>query len=306
MNRISFDKFAKYSLVVLVFNLAVILWGAYVRATGSGAGCGSHWPDCRGEIIPANPQIETLIEFTHRLSSGVAFVLVLIMVVIAWKIYPKGNPVRVGSGLSMFFMITEALVGATLVRFQWVAYDVSLGRVITISIHLINTLLLLASITLTIWWASVGKKIIVQGHKLAAIALILAILSMLIIGVTGAITALGDTLFPAESLAEGIQQDFSPTAHFLLRLRVWHPVIAIISGLYIIFIAFMLNRPEDDKLMRFFSTALVGLIVVQLVAGFINLLLLAPIPMQLVHLLLADLVWILLILFTLTKLSLWV
>jgi heme A synthase len=300
MDQMPLNKFAKYSWGVLIFNIGVILWGAFVRATGSGAGCGSHWPDCGGEIIPREPQIETLIEFTHRLSSGLAFLLVLIMFIWAWRIYPKGSHVRLGSAFSMFFIVTEALVGAALVKFQWVAQDVSIGRVISISVHLINTLLLLASITLTAWWASGGKKPSLQRISISGIGLILAILLIIILGVSGAITALGDTLFPAASLAEGIQQDFSPAAHFLLRLRVYHPIIAILSGLYILFITYWIRTPQDSRTKQFFSFSLIGLIVIQLAAGLINLLLLAPIPMQLIHLLLADMVWIALILLTST------
>jgi heme A synthase len=296
-------RFAWFSWGVLIFNLGVILWGAFVRATGSGAGCGSHWPDCGGEIIPRAPQIETLIEYIHRVTSGMAFILVFIMFVVAWWYYPKGNLVRMGSGFSMFFMVIEALVGAALVKFEWVASDVSVGRVISISIHLINTFLLLASITLTAWWASRGARPNLREHKASAIGLALAILSIMMLGVSGAITALGDTVFPAESLADGIRQDFSSTAHFILRLRVWHPVIAIVSGLYIFYIILNMKTKDTQKFVGFFARSLAGLIMIQLAAGLINLLLLAPIPMQLIHLLLADLIWIALILLTSTTLS---
>lgn len=298
IRQLGLNKFAKFSWSVLLFNLGIILWGAFVRATGSGAGCGSHWPNCRGELIPRDPEIETIIEYLHRFSSGLAFVLVLIMVIWALRIYPKGNPVRIGAGLSIFFIITEALVGAALVKFQWVAQDVSIGRVISISIHLINTLFLLAALALTAWWASGGEKPSMNKPKTITIGLSLAILSLVILGVSGAITALGDTLFPANSLAEGLQQDFSPTAHFLLRLRVWHPVIAIFSSLYILFSAYMIVKVHHQVSLRPYAAALAGLILMQLVIGLLNLFLLAPIPMQLIHLLFADLVWISLILFT--------
>ncbi len=47
--------FSRYAWGVLLWNVLVALWGAYVRATGSGAGCGSHWPTCNGEILPRAP-----------------------------------------------------------------------------------------------------------------------------------------------------------------------------------------------------------------------------------------------------------
>jgi heme A synthase len=93
----------------------VILWGAFVRATGSGAGCGSHWPLCNGELVPRAPQVETVIEFIHRATSGLAFLLVLGLFVLAWRVYPKGDLVRRAAALSFLFIVTEALVGAGLV-----------------------------------------------------------------------------------------------------------------------------------------------------------------------------------------------
>ena len=159
-------RFAKYAWFVLIFNLGVILWGAYVRATGSGAGCGSHWPLCNGEVIPRSDQIETLVEFTHRLSSGVAFLLVAGMLVWAWRIYPKGHRVRRGAIFSMFFMITEALVGAGLVLFELVAEDTSTARALSISVHLVNTFVLLACITLTAWWATGGNAVKINWANL--------------------------------------------------------------------------------------------------------------------------------------------
>jgi len=289
------NRFAKYAWGVLAFNIGVILWGAYVRATGSGAGCGSHWPLCNGEVIPIEPQIETVIEFTHRLTSAAALLLVIGMFVWARRAYPQGRIVRVGASLSLFFIITEALVGAGLVLFQWVALNDSLERVISMAVHLVNTFLLLAALTLTAWWASGGRPLRLNGSG-QAWAFGLAYLAVMILGVTGAITALGDTLFPASSLQEGVIQDFSAASHFLIRLRVWHPLIAIISGTYILILSGLTALFRPQALVKRFTMILIGLFMAQLIAGLVNLVLLAPIPMQIIHLLLADLVWIALVL----------
>jgi heme A synthase len=288
--------FSNYAWAVLAFNILVILWGAFVRATGSGAGCGSHWPTCQGSVVPRAPQVETVIEFTHRLTSGLAFILVVILLVWAWRSHPKGHPVRLGAGLSMFFIITEALVGAGLVLFGWTADNQSIGRVISISVHLVNTFLLLAALTLTAWWASGGERVVLRGQGLSVWLFALAFLGVMVLGVSGAITALGDTLFPAGSLSEGIAQDFAPTAHFLVRLRVWHPLIAILNGLYVVFLGGLIYLFRATPHIQRLALALIGLFVAQLVAGMINLGLLAPVWMQSVHLLLADLVWIALVL----------
>ncbi|MGD9093923.1 MAG: COX15/CtaA family protein, partial [Anaerolineales bacterium] len=200
------NRYAKYAWIVLIYNILVILWGAYVRATGSGAGCGSHWPLCNGEVLPRTTQIETMIEFGHRLTSGLAFILVLILFLWALRAYPRGNNVRLAAIFSMVFITTEALVGAGLVLFEWVAYDASVGRAISIVVHLINTFLLLASLSLTAWWASGGKAVRIKGAGVLLWTLLLGLLGTMVIGASGALTALGDTLFPVTSLAEGIQQ----------------------------------------------------------------------------------------------------
>ena len=293
-----FDRLAKYSWSVLGYNLVVILWGAYVRASGSGAGCGRHWPLCNGEVIPLTPQIETLIEFTHRLMSGLALVLVLGLFLWAQRNYPKDHSVRLGANLSLLFIFTEALVGAGLVLFQWVAGDASVGRAVAMAVHLVNSFMLLACLALVAWWASGGKQLWFGGRGISLVGFGIGLLGVVAIGTSGAITALGDTLFPAGSLTQGIQQDFAPGVHFLIRLRVWHPLLAVMVGFYIIFLAGVTGFSYPDSITRRFAKLLIGLFLVQLAAGMTNLLLLAPIWLQIVHLLLADLVWIVLVLFS--------
>jgi heme A synthase len=293
---VKIGSFAKYAWGVLAFNLLVILWGAFVRATGSGAGCGSHWPLCKGEVIPLSPQVETIIEFTHRISSGISLLLVIVLLVWAIRSYPKRHKVRLGATLSMVFIITEALIGAILELFSWVAKDASTGRVISVALHQTNTFFLLASLTLTAWWASGGTPVYMKGQGIALWALGVGLLGVLILGVSGAVNALGDTLFPVKSLAEGISQDFSPTAHFLIRLRVWHPIIAITVGMYLIFVSGLIGMFRSEPILRRFVGLLITLIFLQLTAGLVNVLLLAPVWMQLVHLFLADMVWISLVL----------
>jgi heme A synthase len=291
------NRFATYTWSVLIYNLAVILWGAYVRASGSGAGCGSHWPLCNGEVIPRAPQVATMIEFAHRLSSGLALLLVVIMLIWAFRAYPKGHLARLGASLSMFFMLTEALVGAGLVLFALVAKDTSTARALAISIHLMNTFLLLAALTLTAWWASGGRPVQFKNRGWPGWALGLAFLAMLILGASGAVTALGDTLFPASSLAEGWQQKFSPTAHFLVRLRLWHPLIAITVGAYAVIVIGFINTRLPDPLARQVGRIFTMLYFAQLASGALNVVLLAPIWLQLWHLLLSDVLWIILVLF---------
>lgn len=290
------SRFAKFAWAVLIWNVIVVLWGAFVRATGSGAGCGNHWPLCNGEVVPVAPQIETLIELSHRLTSGVALIGVLTLIIWAFRGFPKSHPVRWGAAASAFFILSESLVGAGLVIFGWVADDTSAERALVVSIHLFNTFLLLASLAVTAWWASDKRPIALRGHGWLVWALRAGLLGVLAIGITGAITALGDTLFPAPSLAEGLRQDMDPSQHFLIQLRIWHPLLSILVGVYLLFLTRVLRSQETDATVLKLSRLLAVLIVVQLGAGFVNVLLLAPVWMQIVHLLLADLVWLSLVL----------
>lgn len=290
------NRFAIYAWVVLIYLILVILWGAYVRATGSGAGCGSHWPLCNGVVIPRSPEFATFVEFTHRLMSGISLILILIMFYWALRLFPRTHLVRNGATFSLIFVFTEALVGAGLVLFEWVAGDTSSGRVIAMALHLVNTFLLLASISLTAWWASQGVNNFTETHKMIVFVFGLGLLGVLILGISGAVNALGDTLFPALSLADGFTQDFSPTAHFLLRLRLLHPVLAMLTGFYLILVGGLVSLFYEEPIIKRISIILIAFIILQLVIGLVNLVLLAPIGMQIVHLLLADLVWISLVL----------
>lgn len=285
-------KFAKFSWGVLAWTIVVILWGALVRATGSGAGCGSHWPTCNGEIIHQPQAVETLIELTHRATSGLALILVLVMLIWAFRAYPKGHILRKGAVATAFFILLEALLGAGLVLLKLVGDNDSVHRAIAVALHLLNTFLLLGVMTLTAWWASGGKSLNFKQKKLWPIWFLLGLAGVAIIGMTGAITALGDTLFPAQSLAEGLSQEADPNAHFLVRLRIVHPIVAILVGLYTLNLVRTLFGEFQSRQVRRFGLALGALILIQWAAGLINVILLAPVWMQLLHLFLADLVWI--------------
>ena len=291
-------RFAPFAWGVVIVSFLVIVWGAYVRASGSGAGCGSHWPLCNGTVLPRNPALETIVEFLHRATSGVALLLVIGLAVLARRTYPAGHVVRRAAWASLFFMVTEALVGAGLVLLELVAHNDSIARAVYLGVHLVNTFLLLAALTLTAWWGS-GRPAPVRPVDWRRLApLLLTLGGLLLVGVTGAVTALGDTLFPAGSLAEGMRQDTSPTAHILLRLRVLHPILAITVGTVLLVLSVRGTLRETSPATSLVGRFAAGLVLTQVAAGVLNLLLLAPIWMQLVHLFLADLVWLSAVLLT--------
>ncbi|MCX8061674.1 MAG: COX15/CtaA family protein [Anaerolineales bacterium] len=296
-------RFSAIASGVLVLNILVILWGAVVRATGSGAGCGSHWPLCNGEVVPLQPAVETFIEFTHRLSSGLAFLGVVGLVVLARGIFPKKSPVRRFVFLSLVFIIIESLIGAGLVLFELVGANASPTRATVVSVHLLNTLILLAFLALT-WWRSLfprEENIGVIQNFPSKVGLFVFLVFILLIGVSGAIAALGNTLFPSSSFIEGVQKDFDPTSNFLIRLRVFHPVFAISGAVLVLMLIYRAVEGDRRQLVRYMGWAVIGLGVLQMVAGFITLILLAPVWMQILHLLFADLLWIAFVIFIDTK-----
>jgi heme A synthase len=292
-------RFARFSVGVLAWSLAVILWGAFVRATGSGAGCGDHWPKCDGEVVPRLASTEQVIEFTHRATSGLALIAVAAMLVWAFLSFPRRHPVRLGAVLSMVLIVIEALIGAGLVLLRYVAMDQRIGRVYWMAAHLFNTFLLLAALTLTVWWAFGGRRVRLRGQGAAGAVLAVAVLATMAVGVTGAVTALGDTLFPKTELTLAV----APTAHFLERLRIVHPLLAIATGVYVAVAGVIVRRLRPGAATARLSRALVALFFVQLAAGTVNVVLLAPVWMQIVHLLLADAVWMALVLTTAAALA---
>ncbi len=295
-------RLARYAWAVLAYNILVILWGAYVRATGSGAGCGAHWPLCNGEILPRGGRVATLIEFSHRLTSGVALVAVVVLAVWTWRACRTGHPARTGAALSLLFMLTEAAVGAGLVLFQLVADNASFARAMFLAAHLLNTFTLLACLTATAWWASGGAPLQPGGRPGRAAALVLLAAGVLLAGTSGAVAALGDTLFPAASLSDALWADLSVSSHLLIRLRVLHPIFAVAAALALVAAAPRIAAGSGATAGRF-ARAVSLLAVLQVALGILNVFLLAPVWMQLLHLLVADAVWMTLVLLGLTALG---
>ncbi|WP_321476326.1 COX15/CtaA family protein [uncultured Paludibaculum sp.] len=280
-NRV--QAFVRLAWAMLGWNVFVVLWGAFVRASGSGAGCGSHWPLCNGEVMPPSPTMSTIIEFTHRLTSGVALIGVAALVVWSRKLFPKGHLARKAAWASLIFIIVEALLGAGLVLLAYVEKNASAGRALYLCAHLTNTLLLLGAIAWCGWSATHDRWSRLRVPALLWTAMGVALCA----SITGVVAALGDTIWPAVSLREGMRQEFSKEAPLLLQLRLVHPVIASASGAFLILAALL-------KFAGRTKSWLLGLTVVQLAAGGLNVVLLAPVWMQILHLALAVGVWIVL------------
>jgi heme A synthase len=286
------SAFPRYAWLTLAANVVVVLWGSIVRATGSGAGCGSHWPLCNGVVLPQAPRTATVIEFSHRLTSGIALLMVVGLLVWAFRAFPRGHATRKAALWAMAFMVGEAAVGAALVLFRLVADNPSMARAMFGATHLVNTFLLLAALTLTAHFASGGAPFRLRGQGTAGAGFAVALFALLLSGVSGATAALGDTLFPSRSLAAALQADLSPTAHLLIRLRLFHPGIAVAAGLLALYLAITVMQGPLAGAPRRFAVWTAGLVALQMALGGVNVLLLAPVWLQVVHLLGADLLWI--------------
>lgn len=276
------SRLARYAWFVLVFNVIVILVGALVRATGSGAGCGASWPTCQGEFVP-EMQGATAIEFSHRAVSGIALLLVFGLTIAVWRKVPRGQPARTGALLALVAIIGEALIGAAIVLAEWVAEDASVARAVSVPLHLVNTLFLLAALTLTAYWLSGGGKLDFKANPKVTRWVLVGGLALIFISASGAVTALADTLFPAEPFTPNLSSE----AHFLTRLRVVHPILAVAAAI----VAWWLAGTRQIRTSTS-SLAIPFLVGAMLLSGVLNIALGVPIWMQILHLALADGLWI--------------
>lgn len=274
----------------LIANTVVILQGAIVRITGSGAGCGSHWPTCNGSIVPLEPTLEAGIEFSHRLLSFGVLVLGAWLLARALRVRRERPGLATFASLSMVFLVIEALIGAATVLLGLTGDNTSLARGVWVASHLVNSLLLIGMLSATVTYTRddpPAYPLHLGRQGMLATVLGVGLVAALVLSFTGGIAAMGNTIFPSESLAEGLRADFDPASHPLIRLRILHPLIAVAVGTYL-FVGLGLSWwlkpvPQARRIVQ----ALLGVYLAQLVVGVFNLALLGPFVLQLLHLLMA-------------------
>lgn len=353
----------------LIYNVAVILWGAVVRITGAGAGCGDHWPLCDGQVVPLSYTAERVIEFSHRLSSGLSGVLAIVLFAAAfaapmrqaltradlsgrvrlsfvaglvcaalmvlgavtasgalilvgaglgllalvawltallalrglgWRDTFRRWPVVFGAALSFGLILLEGVVGGVQVLLGLTADSTDPARGLVQGIHLANTFALLGALLLTALWASGRPALWWTGRRAApgqarvwalwGLGLLLTLLT----GTAGAVTALGDLLFaPAPGTPlDTVRRDFSAAATVIENLRVLHPVLALASSGYLLWMAARLRQLRPAAQVDRWAGWLGVMIAAQVAVGFLNVALRAPDWMQLIHLLLACIMWL--------------
>lgn len=289
----------RFSWGVLAYFIAVILWGTLVRATGAGAGCGNHWPLCNGTVMQHSPRVDTMIEFTHRITSGLSFFSAVGLLVWTFAGTVRGHLARAAAVASVAFTLVEAVLGALLVKLGLTAQSMSPLRAPYLALHLTNTLLLLASLTLTAHLLSRRHGYLRRTIRMVApFNAFAGVLIVLIVGVTGSLAALGDTLFPATSLGAALAQDFSATSGWLVRWRWTHPTIAFFASIFLIWLLVRASRRTVHWDNRGLSALVLILLAAQYVLGVLDVVLLAPLWLQVAHLLGADALWAALVVLT--------
>jgi heme A synthase len=276
-------KLNSYSKLGLFLSIVSILAGAFVRATGSGDGCGATWPTCKGRIIPALTDTSELIEFSHRSVSGLLLVVTLI-IFSKTRRFQKGSLVKVVTNYLTFFVIFEAIIGAIIVLFEWVGLNSSLPRIVAVPIHLVNTFGLLGCYAIL-------YKIVEDDLKEIKLIFnrnfILISFLFLLSGATGSITALADVLFPSASFIEGFLEDFDKTSEALTRLRILHPIISSALSVVLYVYSTRINKKYgvNVKLLKTF-------VIVAVVLGVFNVISNIVLPLSILHLAIADFLWI--------------
>ncbi len=300
-------RVARLSAFVLVYTVGVILWGALVRITGSGAGCGQHWPTCHGEIVPPAPEIETIIEFTHRLTSGLCLLLIVAMFIAAsrtfegatgggwWRNTWHGHPARRLAFLSVVFVIIESLLGAGLVLLEYVGDDDSYARGVWMAVHLANTFCLVCVIFFTAWYAARPQPVRWRGRPGVSPWLAAALVAIVLVSMLGAVAALGQTLFPAPpemNVIEHVTRDVWAHTRYPMLVRGLHPVVSIAATFFVGWVALAAGDRIPTPRVKRAATWVIVALCAQVTIGVLNIGLGAPGWMQLVHLAMANLLWL--------------
>ncbi len=281
-----------WAWATLAFFVVVVLEGAVVRATSSGAGCGARWPLCNGEILPHHPRVATIIEFAHRSLTGISTAMFALLIAWTFRATRREHPARRASLVAGSLLLTEGALGALLVLGHYVEKNASAARVFVQGIHFTNTMLLLSATTVTAVLLGRTKDTVPGGdiHKGIRTPVLLAMLATLLAGATGSVAALADTVFPSPNLRAAIAADFAASSPVLIRMRWIHPASAVAVVLCTLWCAVVLARRGQ----RTAASAVGANLALQVLTGVADVLMLAPLTLQIIHLLSADIFWIIL------------
>lgn len=278
------SRFAKFAWLTLLYNLIVVAWGVYVRASRSGDGCGSHWPLCDGDHTPLMGDIGRMVELSHRISTSLCGLLAIILTVWAFRAYGPGS-VRKSATTALGLTLFEGLIGALIVKFGLVTDNDSVARALVMAIHVISTFFLVGSLAFTALMASGWETPRYRGQGSILTLLVVGFFALMLLGVSGAISALGHQLKPVDNV---LAASLNPATHWMVRLQPLHPLLGVTVGVYLLFISGLISHLRPSDHVRRAARWVVGLYAFQIGVGLLNIFFKAPIAMQMFHLVMAD------------------
>ncbi|MGZ3775349.1 MAG: COX15/CtaA family protein [Pseudobdellovibrionaceae bacterium] len=287
------SQYRKLAFGVLFYSVLVILWGAWVRISHSGDGCGDTWPLCHGQLIPEAQRGKTWVEYGHRLMSGIYGFIVFYFWWMSRKIYSKDHFARKAALATLIFTITEALLGAKLVLFKLVTTNDTPYRAVVMALHQINSFMLTGAVALTFAAAISEVDLARPSNKNHTYKFLPWVI--VIIGVTGAWASLSNSLFPSNNLWQGFLEDFSSNSHLFIRLRGLHPFFALIGGGALALFFWIKAQTAESQILEKRSLQMTMALFAVISFGICTLLFHAPVWMKIVHLALAHTIWTLLL-----------
>lgn len=293
-SKVQLHRFAQF---LLVYTLLVILWGAWVRISHSGDGCGESWPLCHGQVIPDATQKKTWVEYGHRLTSGLFGLLVIYLFIKGRALSAPGTALRRALLATLIFMVTEALLGAKLVLLGLVGVNDSPLRLLAMGLHQVNSLLLSGSVALVAFYSSgllenIPPSQLERTLRPLPRAAPAMLVFFVLVAITGAFASLSATLFPSVSIMEGIAKDFAADAHYLLRLRISHPILATMVGGILALYFWIKSQEEVPGIFRKATQQVALVFAMGIFVGYVTLFSLAPVALKVLHLLIAHVIWI--------------
>jgi heme o synthase len=271
----------------LAFGLIVL--GGVVRITGSGMGCGDHWPRCNGEWFPPL-DLPTMIEIGHRWAAALVSLVVAAIAAVAWFKHRHDSAVRNPASLAVIVLIVQVLLGAVTVKLE-------LPPAVVI-VHLANAMVLLAVLLVTALRAStriegaptadIGSPVPHPDHPLvvgtAALGFVVILFGAQVANFHAGLLCLGFPLCNGSAL---------PPANALAALPWAHRAAAFAFLAAVVALAVRLNRRSDGRSqsVRRWVAIVLATTVVQIVVAAAMVLELLPPSLRAAHLLIGTMVW---------------
>ena len=253
----------RFGYLALLLGFAQIVFGAVVRITGSGMGCGDHWPDCYGSFTPAPNAPSLLVEISHRYGAAALSLAILALAIAAWlKRREPGVAGRAGvlrpSVLAVVLVIVAALFGAVTIKMQLNPLVVATHLAIAMSLLAVLVVVVIRAGGLGSRGVSAGSQRTFRSARAAAGLTFLAL-------VFGALTA---NTPGATAACQGFPWCSFADHGLPLWIHVTHRIIAFLILGHLIGIAIGARKRGEPRPILSTAWAALGVVILQiLVAG---------------------------------------